>query len=67
MTLNKLLRFTTLQRRRFLSIGQFLYGRNVRHEELTKLNNKLIESQNHTYTFQYLWVSDMVGKTAMAN
>ena len=55
----------------------FLYGRDLRHEELTKINSKFTESPNqkrrkiisHVHAilishvlFQYLWVSQMVAK-----
>ena len=61
----------------------FLYDRDLRHEELTKLNSKFTESPNqkggkiiisHVHVilishvlFQYLWVSEMVGKATLAN
>ena len=61
----------------------FLYDRGFRHEELSKLNSKFTESPNqkrrkriisHVHvilishvTFQYLWVSQMVGKATLAN
>ena len=64
-------------------MDRFLYDRDLRHEELTKLNGKFTESPNqkrrkrifsHVHvilisniTFQYLWVSQMVGKATLAN
>ena len=61
----------------------FLYDRDLRHEELTKLNSKFTESPNqkrrkiiisHVHVilishvlFQYLWVSQMLGKATLAN
>ena len=61
----------------------FLYDRGLRHEELTKLDSIFTELPNqkrrkriifHVHvilishvTFQYLWVSQMVGKTTLAN
>ena len=61
----------------------FLYDRDLGHEELTKLNSKFTESPNHKrrkiiishvhvilishVLFQYLWVSQMVGKATLAN
>ena len=64
-------------------MGWFLYDKGLRHDELTKLNSKFTESPNqkrrkriisHVHvilishvTFQYLWVSQMVGKATMAS
>ena len=59
----------------------FLYDRDLRHEELTKLNSKFTESPNQKrrkiiishvnvilhVLFQYLWVSQMVGRATLAN
>ena len=59
----------------------FLYERDLRHEELTKLNSKFTESPNQKsrkikishvnvilhVLFQYLWVSQMVGRATLAN
>ena len=61
----------------------FLYGTDLRHEELTKLNSKFTESPHqkrrkiiisHVHVIlishvlsQYLWVSQMVGKATLAN
>ena len=64
-------------------VDWFLYDRDLRHEELTKLNSKITRPRNQKrrkiiishvdvilishVSFQYLWVSQMVGKATLAN
>ena len=55
-----------------LSMDWFLYDRDLRQEELTKLNDKFTESQNQKILISQLYISIFMGvwngwKTTLAN